>query len=92
MVLRVRCETGTYNTIGFTFTPKFTLPAASLVSPITESVVEVELESRYFDGCLGVDAYYASDGMFFESGTYFSHYSDPAHSDASTRLLCGQYS
>lgn len=30
--------------------------------------------------------------MFFESGTYFSHFSNPARNDANTRLLCGQYS
>ena len=29
----------TYNMIGFTFTPKFTLGAASLTSPVTESVL-----------------------------------------------------
>ena len=33
---------GVSNMIGFSFTPRFTAPAASLVSPITESVLEVE--------------------------------------------------
>ena len=78
--------------IGFTFTPRFTLGAASLTAPVTESVLEVELESRYFSNCLGVDSIYSNDGMTFESGTYFSHYSSPAVNNANTRLLCGQYS
>ena len=30
--------------------------------------------------------------MVFESGTYFSHYSEPANTDANTRLMCGQSS
>ena len=34
-----------YNAIGFTFKPKFTLPAAT---SNTESVLEISLESRYF--------------------------------------------
>ena len=33
----------TYNMIGFTFTPRFTLPAASTTTPFTESVLEIEL-------------------------------------------------
>jgi hypothetical protein len=81
-----------YNMIGFTINPSFDLPAASLVSPISESVIEVELSSKYFSSCLGVDSLFSSDGMTFESGTYFSHYSSPAVSDSNTRLFCGQYS
>ena len=41
---------------------------------------------------MGVDSVFSNDGMYFESGTYFSHYSSPAVSNANTRLLCGQYS
>ena len=82
----------TYNMLGFSFTPRFTLPAASLTSPITESVLEISLESRYFSSCLGVENIFSSDGVDFESGAYFSHYSEPAVSNANTRVLCGQYS
>ena len=35
---------------------------------------------------------FSGDGMVFESGAYFSHYSSPAVTNANTRLLCGQYS
>jgi hypothetical protein len=30
--------------------------------------------------------------MYFASGTYYSHYSSPAVTNANTRLKCGQYS
>ena len=30
--------------------------------------------------------------MTFETGVYFSHFSDPAVTNANTRILCGQYS
>ena len=31
----------TYDMLGFTFRPSFNLPAASLTSPVTESVLEI---------------------------------------------------
>lgn len=82
----------TRNFIGFTFTPQFTLPASSLTVPITESVLEIELESRYFPDCLGIDTLYSSDSMTFQSGAYFSHYSSLSVTNANTRVICGQYS
>jgi hypothetical protein len=33
---------GQYSMIGFTFTPSFTLPAASTTSPVTESAISFE--------------------------------------------------
>ena len=55
----------TYNMLGFTFTPRFTLGAASLSSPITESVLEIQLSSRYFASCLGVEGIFSTDGASF---------------------------
>ena len=81
----------TYDMLGFTFNPRFTLPASSLTSPVTESVLEIELESRYYSSCLGVDSVFSGDGVDMESGIYYSHYSDPAVTNANTRVLCGQY-
>ena len=82
----------TSNFIGFTFTPQFSLPAASLTAPITESVLEIEFENRYFAECLGIDTLYSNDGMTFQNGVYFTHYSLPAVTNANTRIFCGQYS
>ena len=39
-----------------------------------------------------MDSIYSNDGMDFESGVYFSHYSSPSVANANTRLHCGQYS
>ena len=85
-------KAGTSDMLGFTFTPSFSLPASSLSSPITESVLEIELESRYYSACLGVDSVMSGDGVDMESGIYYSHYSEPAVSNANTRVFCGQYS
>lgn len=82
---------GAPNFIGFSFTTQFALPAASLTVPITESVLEIEFENKYFDNCLGIDTLYSNDGMTFQSGAYFTHYSSPSATNANTRLLCGQY-
>lgn len=35
---------------------------------------------------------FANDGMKFQNGYYFTHYSSPANTVANTRLFCGQYS
>jgi len=66
-----------YDMLGFTFTPSFTLPAASTATPVSESILQVEFDSRFYEECLGVDSLYSADQMTFESGAYFSHYSTP---------------
>lgn len=81
----------TRNFIGFTFTPQFTLPSSSLTVPITESVLEIEFENKYFADCLGIDSLFSSDSMTFQSGAYFSHFSSPAIANSNTRVICGQY-
>lgn len=35
---------------------------------------------------------FSNDGMTFQNGYYFSHFSSPAVTNANTRLFCGQYS
>jgi hypothetical protein len=76
--------------LGFHFNPSFTLPASSTTSPVTESVLSFEVESNYYDSCLGIQNVFANDGMSFYSGVYYSHYSTPAVGNANTRILCGQ--
>lgn len=39
-----------------------------------------------------MESVYSNDGMVFESGAYFTHYSEPERNDSSSRILCGQYS
>jgi hypothetical protein len=81
---------GQYDMLGFTFTPAFTLPAASTSSPVTETILSFEIESNYYDSCLNIASVFSNDGMSFYSGVYYSHYSSPAIANANTRVLCGQ--
>lgn len=81
---------GQYDMLGFTFNPAFTLPAASTSAPVTETVLSFEIESNYYDSCLGLASVFSTDGMPFYSGVYFSHYSTPVVGNANTRILCGQ--
>lgn len=41
---------------------------------------------------MGIDTLFTNDGMTFQNGAYFTHYSSPAITNANTRILCGQYS
>jgi hypothetical protein len=82
---------GQLDMLGFTFTPAFTLPAASTSAPVTESVLSFEVESNYYHSCLNIAAnVFNADGMPFYSGVYYSHYSNPAVPNSNTRILCGQ--
>jgi hypothetical protein len=80
------------NMIGINFNPHFTLTAASLVSPITETMLELEIYDKEFDSCIGAASMFSTDGAYFASGTYYSHFSSPAVANANTRLKCGQHS
>jgi hypothetical protein len=81
---------GQYDMLGFRFNPLFTLPAASTTSPVTESILSFEIESNYYDTCLGIQNVFAADAMSFYNGVYYSHFSSPAVGNANTRILCGQ--
>lgn len=78
-----------YDMLGFTIRPSFALPAASTSAPVTESVLSFQIESKYYDSCLGLSSVYAADGMPFHSGVYFSHYAGTPVANANTRILCG---
>lgn len=80
---------GYYDMLGFTFRPSFALPAASTSSPITESVLSFEVESKYYDTCLGIAGVFSPDNMPFYSGVYYSHYAGTPVADANTRIKCG---
>ena len=80
---------GYYDMLGFSFTPSFGLSAASTSSPITESVLSFEVESKYYDTCLGIAGVFSPDNMPFYSGVYYSHWAGPARANANTRIKCG---
>ena len=81
---------GQLDMLAFRFKPDFALPASLTSGPITESVLSFEVDSNYYDDCLSIQNVFAGDGMTFYNGAYFSHYSEPAVSNANTRILCGQ--
>ena len=83
---------GYYDMLGFTFRPAFGLPAASTSAPFTESVLSFEVESKYYDECLGIASIFATDGMPFYSGVEYSHWAGTAVASANTRILCGRNS
>lgn len=58
-------RTSTYDMIGVNFMPEFTLAAASLTTPFSESIVQFELDPRFYDPCLSVNSLYSGDGMRF---------------------------
>lgn len=80
-----------YDMLGISLTPYITLPASTTSAPVTESVVRLEIESTYYDSCLGLSTLFASDGMTFYNGIYYSHYASPAVLNSNTRILCGQF-
>ena len=57
-----------YDMLGFSFRPAFGLSAASLSSPVTESVISFETESKYYDDCLGISWVFSPENMPFYSG------------------------
>jgi hypothetical protein len=74
--------------LGFTFTPGFALAAAT-TSPVSESVLSFEVESKYYDSCLGIAGVFSPSNMPFYSGVYYSHYAGTPVPNANTRILCG---
>ena len=83
---------GYYDMLGFTFRPAFNLAAASTGSPITESILSFEVESKYYDDCLGIAGVFSPDNMPFYSGVYYSHWAQTVRADANTRIKCGRNS
>jgi hypothetical protein len=57
-----------YDMLGFTFRPSFPLAAASTSSPITESILSFQIESKYYDKCLNIDGVFSPSDMLFYSG------------------------
>ena len=77
---------------GFTFVSPFALSASTTSGSIAESILSFEIESTYHDSCLGIASTFATDGMTFYSGVYYSHFSTPdstAAENANIRILCG---
>ena len=83
---------GYYDMLGFTFRPAFNLPAASTSSPVTESVLSFEVETKYYDDCLGIASIFSPDNMPFYSGVEYSHWAQTAVANANTRIKCGRNS
>lgn len=75
--------------LGFNFRPSFALSAASISSPITESVLSFEVESKYYDECLGISSVFTPSSSPYYNGIYYSHYASIAVSNANTRTMCG---
>ena len=80
---------GIYDMLGFTFRPAFAMTAASTSAPVTESVLSFEVESKYYDACLGIAGVFSPDNMPFHSGVYYSHWASIAVANANTRIKCG---
>ena len=80
---------GIYDMLGFTFRPAFAMTAASTSAPVTESVLSFEVESKYYDPCLGIAGVFSPDNMPFHSGAYYSHWASIPVANANTRIKCG---
>lgn len=79
-----------YDMLGFNFRPSFALSAATISSPITESVLSFQIESKYYNECLNIDGVFSPSGMPFYSGIYYSHWASIAVPNANTRIMCGK--
>ena len=51
-----------------------------------------EVESKYYDECLGIASIFAPDNMPFYSGVEYSHWAGPNKANANTRIKCGKNS
>ena len=81
---------GYYDMLGFNFRPSFALSASSTSSPITESVLSFEIESKYYDECLAISGVFSPSNSPYYNGIYYSHYSNIAVPNANTRTMCGK--
>ena len=79
-----------YDMLGFIFRPAFNLASASTSSPVTESILSFEVESKYYDICLGIASVFSPDNMPFYSGVEYSHWAQTAVANANTRIKCGK--
>lgn len=79
--------------IAVTFTPSVAANASvSTSGSETETMLVLEIPTKYFSDTLGIPGYFTSDGLSYSNGQYYTHISNPAQTNANTRFMRGQQS
>lgn len=86
-------SSGAYNvrvTLTFTFNPALTLPASVTSGSITESMLVLEVPTRYFSDDLNIPTVFTNEGLAYTNGQYYTHLATPSITNANTRFMKGQ--